>query len=85
MWRTRNRLLKRFAGPPEVATLLLAAAQVSCGPYHVAAVASDGALFTWGDGFCGKLGHGGTDGCTSPRKVCRFRSPCEVLLHATLL
>jgi hypothetical protein len=38
--------------------------QVSCGPYHAAAIGSDGRLFTWGDGLFGKLGHG--DHCTSP-------------------
>lgn len=32
--------------------------QVSCGPFHCAAVSADGALFTWGEGFGGKLGHG---------------------------
>eukprot|EP00887_Chlorella_sp_A99_P006935 scaffold2.g6935.t1 len=35
-----------------------AAPQVSCGPFHCAAVAADGQLFTWGEGFGGKLGHG---------------------------
>ena len=31
---------------------------MSCGPFHCAAVSLDGALFTWGEGFGGKLGHG---------------------------
>lgn len=32
--------------------------QVSCGPFHCAAVSAAGQLFTWGEGFGGKLGHG---------------------------
>ncbi len=44
-------------------------AQVSCGPYHTAAVSATGALFTWGDGLCGKLGHGTLDSCSKPRQV----------------
>jgi alpha-tubulin suppressor-like RCC1 family protein len=54
-----------------------AAVQVSCGPYHAAAVASGGALFTWGDGFCGKLGHGGMQSCAEPRQA---RSVAHFLL-----
>ncbi|CAL8464600.1 g4135 [Coccomyxa elongata] len=43
--------------------------QVSCGPYHTAAVSATGTLFTWGDGLCGKLGHGTLDSCSEPRQV----------------
>lgn len=43
--------------------------QVSCGPFHCATVTSDGYLFTWGDGLCGKLGHGDQVACPSPRQV----------------
>ena len=32
-------------------------------------VSSSGMLFTWGDGFCGKLGHGTVDSHSSPRVV----------------
>jgi len=45
------------------------ALQVSCGPYHTCAVSSDGRLFSWGDGLCGKLGHASSDNCTEPRQV----------------
>ena len=45
--------------------------QVSCGPYHSAAVTSSGALFTWGDGLCGKLGHGDQQSISEPRQVCQ--------------
>ena len=43
--------------------------QVSCGPYHMAAVTASGRLFTWGDGFAGKLGHGSTESVSAPRFV----------------
>jgi hypothetical protein len=43
--------------------------QLSCGPYHLAAVSREGVLFTWGDGLFGKLGHGSQDSCASPRVV----------------
>lgn len=31
---------------------------ISAGELHSAAVTSDGDVYTWGDGFCGQLGHG---------------------------
>lgn len=43
--------------------------QVACGPYHMAIVTSDGALYTCGDGFGGKLGHGDTESVAEPRQV----------------
>ena len=42
---------------------------MSCGPYHTAAVTSDGFLYTWGNGLFGKLGHGNHASFYSPRKV----------------
>lgn len=35
----------------------------------MAAVTADGQLFTWGDGFAGKLGHGDTESVAMPRLV----------------
>ena len=57
--------------------------QVSCGSFHSAAVTSDGCLFTWGNGLCGKLGHGDHRSCSQPRKVPSSRirahpSPCRL-------
>ena len=43
--------------------------QVSCGPFHAAAIMGDGRLFTWGDGLCGKLGHPTLGGSQEPRHV----------------
>ena len=49
--------------------LLTMLVQVSCGPYHMAAVTASGRLFTWGDGFAGKLGHGSAESASAPRLV----------------
>ena len=40
-----------------------------CGAYHSAAISADGRLFTWGDGMCGKLGHGELASRSEPRQV----------------
>jgi hypothetical protein len=42
---------------------------VSCGATHCVAVASSGALFSWGSGVNGQLGHGTCASSTEPRKV----------------
>ena len=42
---------------------------VSCGVSMTAAVAESGALYTWGDGGHGRLGHGKLQRCILPRKV----------------
>ncbi|XP_057949975.1 PH, RCC1 and FYVE domains-containing protein 1-like [Malania oleifera] len=42
---------------------------VSCGPWHTAAVASSGQLFTFGDGTFGALGHGDHSSTSIPREV----------------
>ena len=43
--------------------------QVACGPYHMAVVTANGALFTCGDGLGGKLGHGSFANEHTPRQV----------------
>lgn len=46
--------------------------QISCGPFHCAAVSADGQLFTWGEGFGGKLGHGDQGSRAHPALVQAF-------------
>ena len=43
--------------------------QVALGPWHGALVSCDGALYTWGDGVFGALGHGDVEMQRAPRKV----------------
>jgi len=43
--------------------------QVTCGSYHTAAVTKSGALYTWGGGMYGKLGHGNETGHAVPCHV----------------
>jgi hypothetical protein len=43
--------------------------QVAAGELHSAAVTVDGDLYTWGDSFCGQLGHGEKGPLTSPVQV----------------
>ena len=42
---------------------------VSAGELHSAAVTVDGDLYTWGDGFCGQLGHGNKRPQLKPKQV----------------
>jgi alpha-tubulin suppressor-like RCC1 family protein len=42
---------------------------VSAGELHSAAITSDGDCYTWGDGFCGQLGHGDKRPQTLPLQV----------------
>ena len=53
--------------------------QVSCGPFHTCAVSSGGRLFSWGDGLCGKLGHGHSLSCAEPRQVAALAD--QTVLH----
>jgi len=43
--------------------------QISLGRVHSACVTSDGALYTWGSGHKGRLGHGGTENEMRPSEV----------------
>lgn len=43
--------------------------QISVGTRHMAAVTSDGRLFTWGDGMGGRLGHGDINDQCEPKQV----------------
>ena len=42
---------------------------VSCGPFHSAAISEGGGVFTWGDGFGGKLGHGNETALLIPKRI----------------
>ena len=42
---------------------------VSAGELHSAAVTSDGDVYTWGDGFCGQLGHADKRPQVLPKQV----------------
>ena len=42
---------------------------MACGDFHTAAVTSDGAVYTWGRGDYGRLGHGDEDNQHTPKRV----------------
>ena len=46
---------------------------VACGHYAVAATSVDGALYTWGNGDRGQLGHGHTRSLAEPSRVAALR------------
>ena len=58
--------------------------QVSCGPFHSALITVDGALYTWGEGAFGALGHGDFLPQHAPRRVealagyCMLQISCGV-------
>jgi alpha-tubulin suppressor-like RCC1 family protein len=45
---------------------------ISCASFHCAAVDQDGGLWTWGEGFGGKLGHGDQESRAEPQLVEAF-------------
>ena len=44
-------------------------ASLACGAFHTAALTSDGAVYTWGSGQDGKLGHGDENNQRTPKRV----------------
>lgn len=56
---------------PRLVHLMLSHCIVSvcCGEHHTAVLTSKGAVFTWGDGNYGQLGHGNTNQQIVPRQV----------------
>lgn len=56
---------------------------VSAGELHSSAVTSDGDLYTWGDGFCGQLGHGNKRPYLVPKQVCEGGIEDEVLMSVS--
>lgn len=51
---------------------------ISCGDNHSLAISNPGTLYTWGDGWKGQLGNGGTDNLYSPTPI----SPSETFKYA---
>lgn len=52
--------------------------KVSLGGYHVGAITSEGALFTWGRGINGQLGHGNINNEECPKEV-KFYPPSQII------
>ena len=42
---------------------------IACGPFHSAAISEGGSVYTWGDGFGGKLGHGSAESLSTPMRI----------------
>ena len=61
--------------------------QVSCGLDHTAAVTADGALWTWGRGHAGVLGHGDEEDSLVPLPSADLTNdlPCEIYSVSLLL
>jgi len=74
----QNQLLPKkieaFAGRRVVA--------VSAGVYHSLAITADGAVWSWGDGAAGMLGHGDEQIQLLPKKVEAFAGRCVVAVSA---
>ena len=48
---------------------MLQVVDIACGSLHSACITEDGALYTWGKGKYGRLGHGNNDDKMVPTKV----------------
>jgi E3 ubiquitin-protein ligase HERC2 len=57
---------------------------IAAGELHSAAVTVDGDLYTWGDGFCGQLGHGDKGPCVSPQQVTKGGLEDECVANVAL-
>jgi len=57
----------------------LRVAAVAAGANHTVALASTGAVFTFGEGACGQLGHGSMEDCATPRHVEAVRTRVTVI------
>lgn len=57
---------------------------VAAGELHSAAVSVDGDLYTWGDGFCGQLGHGDKGPRVSPEQVTKGGLEDECVANVAL-
>lgn len=55
---------------------------VAVGTHHGVLVASEGAVYTWGVGACGQLGHGDADGRSEPTLVAALRGSVAVQVAA---
>lgn len=56
---------------------------VSAGELHSAAVTADGDVYTWGDGFCGQLGHGDKTPQPAPVQVTKGDLEDECISHVS--
>jgi E3 ubiquitin-protein ligase HERC2 len=57
---------------------------IAAGELHSAAVTVDGDLYTWGDGFCGQLGHGDKGPCVTPTQVTKGGLEDECVANVAL-
>ena len=70
----RRSSVEAFAGQRVVA--------VSAGLHHSLAITADGAVWSWGGGIYGKLGHGDEQGQLLPKKVEAFAGQRVVAVSA---
>ena len=58
---------------------------IAAGELHSATVTSDGDVYTWGDGFCGQLGHGDKRPQVVPKQIVNNKSelPNEMVVNIT--